>query len=196
MPTPEQLNHPNTQVKLFAQALSKGQVDSLKLNGFKRFVESEKRSVEEREVGRALLAEFESLGEKAKSNLQGSTAGMQPASPPRGHGRGSGGGGQAPPKARPNAAADPKVLGEPFHNPYTFIPFGEAPHRRTPTPLTIDEIETARFTGVLELEIRTLSPLMTCKGTPEDPKAKHETYRALTTGDDEATIGDRSSRPR
>jgi hypothetical protein len=184
MPTPEQLNHSHPTIKQFARKLSENRVSAADEAGFRRWVEGPKPKDEEREVGRALLAEFESLGEKAKSNLQGSTAGMQPASPPRGHGRGSGGGGQAPPKARPNAAADPKVLGEPFHNPYTFIPFGEAPHRRTPTPLTIDEREPDRFTGVLELEIRTLSPLMTCKGTPEDPKAEHKTYRALTIGDD------------
>ena len=68
--------------------------------------------------------------------------------------------GEALPGSRPG---HPSVLGEAFHNPYTFIPFpNEAPIRREPTPLTIDELkgEQDRFTGVVDLELETLSPLL------------------------------------
>jgi len=76
------------------------------------------------------------------------------------------------------------VLGSPFHNPYTFIPFGKSPTRIYPTPLTIDEIETDRVSGVLELEILTISPLLSCSPTPDDLKADHKCYKALSIEND------------
>lgn len=85
-------------------------------------------------------------------------------------------------------AMDASILGEPFHNPYTFIPFPESVDDRfAPTALTADEIpdEQHRRSGVLELTIETLSPLLTCSPTP-DCKLKngHKSYKALTINDD------------
>lgn len=87
-------------------------------------------------------------------------------------------------------AASASIIGEPFHNPYTFIPFPKEVKRFFPTGLTADELpaktERQRQSGILELEIRTLSPLMTCRPVP-DPESKdkeHKTYSALTIGND------------
>ena len=58
-------------------------------------------------------------------------------------------------------AASAEVIGARFHNPYTFIPFpSSAPERHKPTPLTIDEMEKDRLTGVLAVKVKTLSPLL------------------------------------
>ncbi len=83
-------------------------------------------------------------------------------------------------------AASPKILGEPFHNPYTFIPFPKQVDRNLPTPLTADErpSELHRTSGVLELTIKTLSPLMTCHPVPISEKKGHKTYKSLTIGKD------------
>jgi hypothetical protein len=88
-------------------------------------------------------------------------------------------------------AADPAVLGAPFHNPYTFLPFPPADWfddsrraRRRPTPLTADETDPSRFTGTVELRVRTLTPLLTCSPDPVETNAPHKVYPALTSGDD------------
>lgn len=81
--------------------------------------------------------------------------------------------------------AEPHIFGTPFHNPYTFIPFPkEGPIRREPTPITIDEEETDRFTGVIDLEFKLLSPLMTNHPEPESEQNDHKTFQALTMGED------------
>jgi len=96
--------------------------------------------------------------------------------------------GAVQPKADNATAAPPDCLDAAFHNPYTFIPFPDPEKqplcRRKPTPLTIDEIETDRMTGVLELTVRTLSPLMTCHPDPVSDQNGHKTYRALRIGPD------------
>lgn len=87
-------------------------------------------------------------------------------------------------------AASAACLGEPFHNPFTFIPFPpanwfEGPRKRCkPTPLTMDEVEKDRFTGIVEIDLETCSPLLTCHPDPVDPKVDHKTYRALAMGPD------------
>lgn len=81
-------------------------------------------------------------------------------------------------------AAHPSVLGSPFHNPYTFIPFGSDPIRRPPTPLSIGDLEPQRRSGVLLLTIRTLSPLLSCNALPDTPEDAHKTYRALSIDQD------------
>ena len=82
--------------------------------------------------------------------------------------------------------APASVLGAPFHNPYTFIPFGTAPRREFPSELTIDEWphESARKSGVLSLTIRTMSPLLTCSPTPVADAPDHKEYPVLAIGDD------------
>lgn len=82
-----------------------------------------------------------------------------------------------------------KVLGRDsaFHNPYTFIPFAEGvPNRSEPTPLTADEDagESSRFTGIIEIAVTTVSPLMSCAPEPVNPNEDHKRYRALTIGND------------
>ena len=83
-------------------------------------------------------------------------------------------------------AAPASVIGEPFHNPYTFIPFPKNVDRYLPTPLSADERphEQHRRSGVLEITIRTLSPLLSCNPEPETDPNDHKHYRALTIGDD------------
>ncbi len=84
-------------------------------------------------------------------------------------------------------AASPDIIGEPFHNPYTFIPFpDQRVNRNPPTPLTADErpSEQHRTSGVLELTIKTLSPLMTCHPVPIPDGKGHNTYKSLTIGQD------------
>lgn len=90
------------------------------------------------------------------------------------------------------AKASPKVIGEPFHNPYTFIPFASKPvrERRVPTVLTIDETPEGfishPYTGVLQLRVETISPLLTSNPIAVNAaeKGKHQAYRALTIDDD------------
>jgi len=83
-----------------------------------------------------------------------------------------------------------RALGEnsAFHNPYTFMPFSnKAPELSEPALLTADEEPSGgpdRFTGIIELEIKTLSPLLTANPVPRDPEAEHKTYDALLIGRD------------
>ncbi|MFA5906328.1 MAG: hypothetical protein WC836_20545 [Desulfobacula sp.] len=83
-------------------------------------------------------------------------------------------------------AASASPIGEPFHNPYTFIPFPDNVERYLPTALTVDEHpdERHRQSGVLDLEIKTLSPLMTCSPVPVSEKEGHKTFKSLTIGND------------
>lgn len=83
-------------------------------------------------------------------------------------------------------AAPAGIIGEPFHNPYTFIPFPDQVARNLPTALTADELPTqlGRKSGVLELTVKTLSPLMTCHPVPEKETKGHKAYKALTIGPD------------
>jgi len=67
------------------------------------------------------------------------------------------------------SAASAEAIGSPFHNPYTFIPFPKAkPIRHKPTPLTIDELEKDRLSGIIRVSVKTLSPLLTSQ--PVDQK--------------------------
>lgn len=84
-------------------------------------------------------------------------------------------------------AAPASLIGEPFHNPYTFIPFPKDVERYLlPTPLTADERpdEKHRKSGVLEIEIKTISPLLSCGPNAESNDNGHNSYRALTIGND------------
>jgi len=84
-------------------------------------------------------------------------------------------------------AAHAAVLGNAFHNPYTFIPFPQKVERSFPTALSADELpgELHRKSGVMELEITTLSPLMACDPEPVSTlKNGHKIYKALTIGPD------------
>jgi hypothetical protein len=86
----------------------------------------------------------------------------------------------------PEPAAKPDILGLPFHNPYTFVPFPEnGPRRNQPTPQTADEVDTARLSGVLVLEVTTISPLKTVQPKPvKESDTKHSFHDALCIDDD------------
>ncbi len=118
---------------------------------------------------------------------------------PRG-GKGFGGSGDSRSSApdataiRKKKKASPKVLGMPFHNPYTFLPFPKSPPKRAePTPWSADELPTdaSRFTGVLELEVTTRSPLLTADPNPvgqasqrKGESESHKSYDVLRIGPD------------
>jgi len=81
----------------------------------------------------------------------------------------------------------PSVLERPFHNPYTFLPFGDpSGRRREPTLQTAEEAAgETRYTGTLTLQITTQRPLMTLHPTPiSGDKDSHRTYAAMTIGND------------
>ncbi len=80
------------------------------------------------------------------------------------------------------------AIGCAFHNPYTFIPFPvTAPERHAPTPLTIDEVEKDRLTGVLNIKLKNLSPLCTVQAEEkgkDKQKALLLPQKALKIGND------------
>ncbi len=85
-----------------------------------------------------------------------------------------------------NAASTSKI-GESFHNPYTFIPFPDEVERFRPTALTIDEDSEQkdyRLSGVLELTVKTISPLMSCSPNAISEKEGHKVYEALAIDND------------
>lgn len=75
-----------------------------------------------------------------------------------------------------------------FYNPYTFIPFPErsdAPVRQEPSFLTADENTTEkRYTGVLNLTVETVSPLLSMDSENVEEEGKHSKYKALKIGND------------
>ena len=80
-----------------------------------------------------------------------------------------------------------KDLGGKFYNPYTFIPFPKrAPERHEPSLLTADENGSSekRYTGVLNLSVKTVSPLLSMDVENKKPEGTHFKYRALTIGND------------
>lgn len=80
-----------------------------------------------------------------------------------------------------------KTFGGAFHNPYTFIPFPEKGPERTPfSSLTVDELPGAgkRYTGVLELTLKTKSPLLSMDAENKVEEGEHFKYKALTIGND------------
>lgn len=88
--------------------------------------------------------------------------------------------------------APPSSLGLPFHNPYTFLPFG-TPRRNTVTSRTCDETlpkTEERYTGILELQITTQRPLLTSasqrgsSGQSERADTQHQVFQGLTIGND------------
>lgn len=167
----------HAEIRNFRQALKAGTVHTFRAQQFDRWRQGPKCSADPalREAADELWQQYQQVGPSAPK---------PPAAPiseptPRRDRRDN------PTTATSRrAAASAQVLGEPFHNPYTFLPFGDSPTRRNPTPLTQDELERDRFTGILELEIETLSPLLTCSPVPEEKQAQHKKHRALTIGND------------
>lgn len=74
-----------------------------------------------------------------------------------------------------------------FHNPYTFIPFPKkGPARKAPSLLTVDENADSgkRYTGVLNLKVKTISPLLSMDCENREVEGLHFKYKALTIGND------------
>jgi hypothetical protein len=170
----------------FRRALEDRKVDSVKKTAFDRWRNNPAKCPPETPLKAAadeLWRQLEALGATADVPKHAQSQRTTPSARdrPSDSSRGS-----SPQRGDNAGAAPPSCLGAPFHNAYTFIPFsGTSPRRRPPTPLTIDERERERFTGMVELTVRTLSPLLTCDPSPirEAPKG-HKHYRALIIGDD------------
>lgn len=91
---------------------------------------------------------------------------------------------QQPKNTNQMQQAFPEMLGEPFHNPYTFIPFMENPvtERTEHTPLSADDRANHGYlTGIIRLEIQTDSPLMSHDGGKVN-KNNHKSFGMLTIG--------------
>ncbi len=170
-----------TVLKNAALDIHRRRWDPKKMADFERYLHGDKfQKLSElaQTIAQALLNKARDLGKAVYSEVP--TQGQH--SSPTPHGRSGSASGHAP--------ADPSVLGHPFHNPYTFIPFPDAKHapkRISPTLLSVDETPEGkhRFTGVVDLEIRTLSPLLTCDPIPvKGQKGEHQTFKAMTCGPD------------
>lgn len=183
--------HP--QIKLFAADLEKGIVTASKAGEFERFMAKKlAEGSEDRIEAERLLKAYRAKGIAAKSGLKTQTEAATPKQdrgrwdrgPNRGHNPSSPRGpSEVSPLSKDSVTAS--KIGAPFHNPYTFVPFpmDEAP-RAAPTLRTVDEVERDRFTGVLRIKLRTLSPLLTSFSVPDKEEDGHKTYAALTLGAD------------
>ncbi len=147
--------------------------------GLEKYGRNAKRSEQERATVSRLIREIDELEAERKMCAQRGGDRVAVPVPPNG-GPAHGGQGQR----RDNAgAADPKTLGNPFHNPYTFVPFATvAPPMREPTLLTADESELDRFTGIIKIRVRTLSPLLSCAPASADAPKQKPTRAALQAG--------------
>ncbi|MCP4119565.1 MAG: hypothetical protein GY737_30025 [Desulfobacteraceae bacterium] len=80
--------------------------------------------------------------------------------------------------------ASPEVLGEPFYNPYTFVPFPKspvtAPMRHTPLSAD-DNTDNAHLSGMIRLKVKTESPLMSHDAGKANTHG-HKTYQMLKVG--------------
>ena len=183
MPLPESLqqyeeiisSRPN--LKLFLNDIQNGKIDPLKISQFKTWMSGKKFTEDLRPVSEALLSmaekALEAKNASGKQPTPKQTTGAPPSSKP-----GKGGPQKGQPVGSNQKAAKPDVYGEPFHNPYTFIPFPDhAPERHKPTPLSMDEIETDRMTGVMDITIKTRSPLLSTED--KDKNAQQQGIQLL-----------------
>lgn len=170
-------------MKLFAGSLRKNEMTQLKINQFKDWMKGKKFNPEWQDDATALL-------EKAEASLKSAPPPARTFNAPQAKG-GFGHGGRPGDRGGRNVqavgsnanAADPSIIGFPFHNPYTFIPFpSKKPERHDPTPLSIDEIEKDRVSGVIQVKIRTLSPLLTSQAFAKKDKQQH--HPILKVGND------------
>ena len=190
------VRHP--QLEQFARALERGELDVVKANAFDRWRQNPKKCEPGsplKEAADALWARYEAAGERASSAPRRDVHAGRERRDQRdrrgGGGRSERGRGRdehaaAAVRGDNDGAAPPSVVGAPFHNPYTFLPFGDPRERRKPpTPLSVDEVEEGRTSGILELTVRTESPLLSChpKAEAEDASG-HKAYRALAIGPD------------
>jgi len=168
----------------FRLAIERGSVSANAAGQFKNWRNGKKFPSEFTDQANALWAKYEKLPKVSSSNKTALEIYSQIAAEQR----------EVQQKQRPSNSAtrgnskelaEPDLFGSPFHNPYTFVPFPEeAPLRHPPTPISIDEEETERFTGVIDLELKLLSPLLTNHPDPVSNHNEHKSYKALCIGND------------
>jgi hypothetical protein len=174
MPEPKNTKPGSTAITQFARKLESRTATSADHNAFANYrARLEREAADPTLIATCdeLLAKYQQVG---PSRDKRSTDLAPPART---------GGGRAPTKADNSRAAPATLFGQPFHNPYTFMPFGTSPRRHVPTPLTLDETDPTRFTGVFELEIRTLSPLLSVE-SPARKSQSAEPSKVLRIGND------------
>lgn len=167
--------HPT--IKNFRSAIVNRQIDARKVRDFESWMNGKKFKEEYRPVAEELLAKAKALLASGSGNA-GLPRPAQPAS------NKFGGKGRAPVPNNNRTALPASEIGYGFHNPYTFIPFPlTAPERHAPTPLTIDEVEKERLTGVLNIKLRNLSPL--CSVQSDEKRSQEQRDKAaLKIGND------------
>ncbi len=98
--------------------------------------------------------------------------------------------GEMPTSKTAKASTIHSAIGEPFHNPYTFLRFKDqsVASRTAPTLRSAEELHSdtsSRFTGIIRLKVTTKSPLKSCHPDPIEPAENgHQTLAALTIGKD------------
>jgi len=169
-------------LNLFKSALHQKTVTPQKVIEFKKWLAGPKCTPEAKVEGEKLLLEFQNNSQSANSR-----EGIVKA-PDKKFSKSYQGSSNTQEKGSSENAASAEIIGSPFHNPYTFIPFPDDAHkpkRQKPTPLTIDEIELDRKSGVLQLEITTISPLLCTEPKAESElENHHKVYKAHTIGND------------
>lgn len=152
----------NPILKQIESKIAKRAIVPADRNQLEKFAANPKYAEEEREFARRLLAQIDAMGAGARAGLDQQAQAQKAArANPVIRGHDNRGGGNHQQRRTNAAAADPKILGEPFHNPYTFVPFASTPLPvAEPTLLTADEIDPERFTGVIKVRLQTMSPLL------------------------------------
>ena len=146
----------HAQINQMESAIRNFQVTAQKIRDFKRWMEGSKFPEELREEAETLLKKAEQLRKDGNAD-----SGYRTPPQYKGGARGLNNRENLQTPIRNSDAAPASVIGYPFHNPYTFIPFPKnSPERKKTTPLTIDEVEKDRMTGVISLKLKTLSPLL------------------------------------
>lgn len=178
-------------IKQFISNLQSGALIPMKKSDFDRWRMKQPEGSDLRAAADAAWAEYEQrAGTIGTGILREDARNRTPArsGASSGHSRGL----PQPTAATNSGAAPASILGQPFHNPFTFLPFVEkskAPVRGAPTLRSIDESPAGgdRRTGVLEVEVQTCSPLLTCAPGPRastSDKSKHGVFKALSIGSD------------
>ncbi|NCD33292.1 MAG: hypothetical protein EOL87_07720 [Spartobacteria bacterium] len=165
-----------SKIEEFSDFVNSKIENEAKVSQFKKWLDGKKRTDEERQQGQVLL---DAYARKDKAPVPSSVTRSKSITPQ--HVSTSQGSSN---KADNERAGDPGLIGGKFKNPYTFIPFPDQPPvRHAPTPLTIDEIELDRFTGVIDIDVKLCSPLLTNDPVEIAEVDQHKTYRALTIDD-------------
>lgn len=95
---------------------------------------------------------------------------------------------EAETKSGSNVSDNQNLLDSKFHNPYTFIPFSSKIERGTRLLQTEDEVQNTLKSGVIEVEVTTVRPLISLHPVELTGKKNEDKfparYNALTIGED------------